>query len=183
MFDTVANKIDKKHSVRNYEKIQKYTKSPIIPASSLAEYFLRQLVEKQKIQYVPGSSSFSISRPEALSENDKNILHDIQTKILDTYGSTGIQRALNTAVFDLLENIVVYPVHDEKKYTDHDGNVLPDAYIIPKDMNLKEFIQSKIHSDLAKNFIYAVDAKTKLRLGENYQLRHNDVIKVVSAAR
>ena len=111
------------------------------------------------------------------------MLNDIRTKILDPFGNTGIQIALNTAVFDILNNIVVYPVHDEKKYMDHDGNILPDAYIIPRDMNLKDFIRDKIHSDLAKNFIYALDAKTKLRLGEHHELKHNDVIKVVSAAR
>ena len=179
----VANKIDKKNSLENFRRIQEHTMSPIIAASSLAEYFLRQLSEKHKIEYTPGSSVFSILDSAVLSEKEKSVLHDIQTKILQPFGSTGIQSALNTAVFDILDNIVVYPVHDEKKYTDHDGNVLPDAYIIPKDMNLKDFIHSKIHSDLAKNFIYAVDAKTKLRLGENYQLKHNDVIKVVSAAR
>jgi ribosome-binding ATPase len=179
----VANKIDKKHSMENFKKIQNQTNSPVIAASSLAEYFLRQLAEKRKIDYIPGASSFTILDPNALLDKEKSVLQDIQEKILDPFGSTGIQQALNTAVFDILGNIVVYPVHDEKKYSDHDGNILPDAYIIPKDMNLKEFIQSKIHSDLAKNFIYAVDAKTKLRLGETHELKHNDVIKVVSAAR
>ena len=179
----VANKIDKKNSVKNYQRIQKAIESPIIPSSSLAEYFLRQLSEKEILNYQPGSSTFEVIRPEKLSEKEKSVLDEIQTKILDPFGNTGIQTALNTAVFDILDNIVVYPVHDEKKYMDHDGNILPDAFIIPKDMHLKEFIRDKIHSDLAKNFIYALDAKTKLRLGENHELKHNDVIKVVSAAR
>ena len=179
----VANKIDKKNSVKNYQRIQKAIESPIIPASSLAEFFLRQLSEKEIINYQPGSSTFEVMQPEKLSEKEKSVLNEIKTKILDPFGNTGIQTALNTAVFDILDNIVVYPVHDEKKYMDHDGNILPDAYIIPKDMNLKDFVRDKIHSDLAKNFIYALDAKTKLRLGENHELKHNDVIKVVSAAR
>ncbi len=179
----VANKVDKKNSVENFQRIKNSIDTPIIPSSALAEFFLRQLTEKKVIDYRPGSSSFEITNSEKLSEKEISVLNDIQSKILDPFGSTGIQIALNTAVFDILNNIVVYPVHDEKKYMDHDGNVLPDAYIIPKDMNLKDFIKDKIHSDLAKNFIYALDAKTKLRLGENHELKHNDVIKVVSAAR
>jgi ribosome-binding ATPase YchF (GTP1/OBG family) len=179
----IANKIDKKNSVENFKRIKQVINSPMIPASSLAEFFLRQLSKKEVIDYVPGAPSFTITQSNVLTDKEKAVLKDIQIKILDPFGSTGIQQALNTAVFDILDNIVVYPVHDEKKFTDHDGNVLPDAYIIPKDMNLKDFIRSKIHSDLAKNFIYALDAKTKLRLGEHYELKHNDVIKVVSASR
>ena len=179
----IANKIDKKHSIDNFNRIQEKLGSPVIPASSLAEFFLRQLSERKILKYNPGASSFTILDSAKLTEKEKSVLNDIKTKILDPFGSTGIQSALNTAVFSILDNIVVYPVHDEKKYTDHDGNVLPDAYIIPKDMNLKEFIATKIHTDLAKNFIYALDAKTKLRLGEGYELKNNDVIKVVSATR
>ncbi len=179
----VANKIDKKTSIKNLNELKKTTDSLIIPASSLAEFFLRQLVEKKVISYTPGTSSFEITQPDQISDKERSVLNEIQSKILDPFGSTGIQKAINTAVFDILHNIVVYPVHDEKKYMDHDGNILPDAYIIPKNMHLKEFVRSKIHSDLAKNFIYALDAKTKMRLGENYELKHNDVIKVVSAAR
>lgn len=179
----IANKIDRKNSMENFQRLQKISSSPIIPCSALAEYFLRQLAEKKKIIYRPGASTFELSNESTLSEKELSILYDIKQKILVPFGSTGIQDALNTAVFNILDNIVVYPVHDEKKYMDHDGNVLPDAYIIPKDMNVREFIRLKIHSDMAKNFIYALDAKTKLRLGEHYELKHNDVIKVVSAAR
>ena len=48
---------------------------------------------------------------------------------------------------------------------------------------LKEFVNEKIHSDLAKNFIYGINGKTKLRLGESYVLENNDVIKIVSAIK
>jgi ribosome-binding ATPase YchF (GTP1/OBG family) len=179
----VANKIDKKKSLENFQRIQGSIESPMIPCSALSEFFLRQLAEKKIIEYRPGAPNFKIINPDLLSKKEISILEEIKTKILDPFGSTGIQVALNTAVFNTLNNIVVYPVHDEKKYKDHDGNVLPDAYLVPKDMNLKDFIRTKIHTDLAKNFIYALDAKTKLRLSETHELKHNDVIKVVSAAR
>ena len=31
--------------------------------------------------------------------------------------------------------------------------------------------------------LYAVDARKKMRLGKDYELKDNDVIKIVSAAR
>jgi hypothetical protein len=41
----------------------------------------------------------------------------------------------------------------------------------------------KIHTDLAKNMLYAIDARTKRRLDREYVLKDNDVIRIVSAVR
>ncbi|MEO2117390.1 MAG: TGS domain-containing protein, partial [Methanocaldococcus sp.] len=41
----------------------------------------------------------------------------------------------------------------------------------------------KIHTELGDKFIYAIDAKRKIRIGADYELKHNDVIKIVSAAK
>ena len=46
---------------------------------------------------------------------------------------------------------------------------------------VRDFVRDKIHSDLAKHFIHGIDTLTKKRLGENYELQHNDIIKIVSA--
>jgi len=179
----VANKIDKKKSFNNYNKLKDALDGKIIPVSALSEYFLRSLAEKGVIHYLPGESSFKILNKNVLSEIELTTLENINEKILKIYGSTGVQDCINYAVFEVLRYIVVYPVHDEKKFSDKDGNILPDAIIVPNGMNLKDFVREKIHSDLAKNFIYAIDAKTKMRLGENHQLKNNDIIKIVSAAK
>ncbi|MBS7619970.1 DUF933 domain-containing protein, partial [Candidatus Bathyarchaeota archaeon] len=50
----------------------------------------------------------------------------------------------------------------------------------PKGTTAKQFA-GLIHSDLAEGFIYAIDAKTKRKLGEDYVLKNNDVIQIVSA--
>ena len=39
-----------------------------------------------------------------------------------------------------------------------------------------------IHTDIGKHFIYAIDVRKKMRVGEDYELKHNDVIKIVSSA-
>ena len=84
-------------------------------------------------------------------------------------------------VFNIVNQICVYPVHDVNNYSDKSDNILPDVFLIDKGTILKDFIENKIHSDLAKHFIYAINAKSKKRLRENYELQNNDIIKVVSA--
>jgi len=100
--------------------------------------------------------------------------------VLKRWGSTGVQQTLNDAFFKLLDMIPVYPVEDAERYTDHQGRVLPDCYLVRRGTTAKEFA-ALIHSELAESFIYAVDARTKRRLGEDYVLREGDVIKIVAA--
>jgi len=98
------------------------------------------------------------------------------------YGGTGVQEVINKIVFDVLGYIVVYPVEDENRFTDTKGNVLPDALLVKKGTTARD-LAYMIHTEIGENFVYAVDAKRKMRVGEDYVLRHNDVIKIVSAAR
>jgi ribosome-binding ATPase YchF (GTP1/OBG family) len=74
----------------------------------------------------------------------------------------------------------VYPVHDAHKFTDSEGRVLPEARLVPKGTKLKEFAAS-IHTELAKGFLYAVDARTGRRLGADAEVEDGMVVKIVSA--
>jgi hypothetical protein len=87
---------------------------------------------------------------------------------------------LNTVVFDVLERIPVYPVEDAGKLSDHDGNVLPDVFLVPKGTTARQ-LAYKIHTELGDTFIHAQDARTKKRVAENYELQANDVIRIVAA--
>jgi ribosome-interacting GTPase 1 len=40
-----------------------------------------------------------------------------------------------------------------------------------------------IHTDLGESFLYALDAKTGMRLGAEHQLKNSDVIKIVATGR
>lgn len=99
---------------------------------------------------------------------------------LSKYGSTGVQETINRTIFNLLRFIVVYPVEDELKLTDRKGNVLPDAHLLPVNSTPRDLAE-KIHAELGKGFLYAIDARSKMRLGADYKLQNNDVIKIVSA--
>ncbi len=80
----------------------------------------------------------------------------------------------------MINQICVYPVSDLKNFSDNKANILPDAFLVKKGTLLRDFVQKKIHSDLAKNFMFGINAKTKKRLGENYELQDRDVIKIVT---
>lgn len=171
-----ANKIDIPISKKNFEKIKSKYKY-IIPTSAESELALRKAAKAGIIDYIPGENYFNIK--EKIDEKRYKALEFIKNNILEIYGSTGVQQAINTAVLDALDQIVVYPVEDERKYTDKNGNVLPDAILIKEGSTPKD-LAAQIHSDLAKGFLYAIDAKKKVRIGENYKLKNNDVIKIVS---
>lgn len=47
-------------------------------------------------------------------------------------------------------------------------------------MTAKEFA-GVIHTDLMQSFIYAIDARSKRRMGEDHVLQDNDVIQIVAA--
>jgi ribosome-binding ATPase YchF (GTP1/OBG family) len=104
----------------------------------------------------------------------------IREKVFEKWGSTGLQRAINEAFFQLLDMITVYPVENAEKLTDHQDRVLPDCYLVPKGTTAKRFA-GVIHSDLEESFIYALDARTKRRVRDSYVIQENDVIQIVSA--
>jgi ribosome-binding ATPase YchF (GTP1/OBG family) len=173
-----ANKIDRKTSAPNLEKLKQ--KGVVVPASALAEFMLRKLAEEGAIEYKAGDPEFKILKPEKIPEKQRTVLEKIREEILEKYGSTGVQEALNQTVFGVLNMIAVYPVEDANKYCDHNGNVLPDVYLIPKGTTARELAYT-IHTDLGETFIHAIDARTKQRLAENAELKDRDIIKIVAA--
>jgi ribosome-binding ATPase len=177
----VANKIDLPTAKANLERMKKLD-YVVIPCSAEAELGLRRAAEKQLIDYKPGDSTFKITQPEKLSAGQIKGLEAIKEKILQTNGSTGIQEAINTAYFKLLDMITVYPVEDLEHLSDHNGRVLPDAYLIPKGTTAHLFAYI-IHSELGESFLYAIDARDKRRIGEDAILKDRDVISIVSAKK
>ena len=97
-------------------------------------------------------------------------------------GSTGVQDTLNKVVFEELGMIIVYPVEDEGKYCNAKGVVLPDALLLPKGTTPRD-LAFRIHTDIGNGFLYAVDAKSKMRIKDSAELKHGDVIKIVSTAK
>ncbi|HIE13784.1 TPA: TGS domain-containing protein, partial [Candidatus Bathyarchaeota archaeon] len=125
---------------------------------------------------------FTVLKPEELTGAQKKALKIIRERVLEKYGGTGVQDAINSAFFKLLKMIVIYPVEDPEKLTDHKGKVLPEARLVPYGTTARE-LAYKIHTELGDSFIYAIDARSKRRLGESYILKNRDVISIVSAKK
>lgn len=176
-----ANKIDLPKGEENYRSLKERFKDKIIiPTCAEAELALRRAARKGSIQYTPGDGDFKILSP--LPEKQLSALRFIKEKVLIPYGRTGVQELINKAAFELLKLIVVYPVEDEAKYSDHFGNVLPDAILMRQGSTALD-LAAKIHTELADRFVCAINARTKMRVGREYVLKDGDVIKVVAATR
>ncbi|MGA3191734.1 MAG: redox-regulated ATPase YchF [Candidatus Bathyarchaeia archaeon] len=177
----VANKMDIPTSQANLERLRESNRI-IVPVCAEAELALRRAAEKQLIDYRPGDCNFKINAPERLSESQVKALEIIREKILLDFGSTGVQEAVNMAFFKLLNMITVYPVEDLEHLSNHEGRVLPDAYLVPYGTTARQLAYI-IHTELGEGFIYAVEAREGKRLGEDYVLKDRDVVSIVSARK
>ena len=177
----VANKADLPQAEDNISllKDEYEPKYKVIPTSAEAELALRKAAKAKLIKYIPGEKEFEIVNRDKLNERQRRALEYIRENVLEKWGSTGVQDAINTAFLEVLGMVVVFPVEDENKLTDHKGNVLPDAFLMPRGSKIIDLAR-KIHSELAEKFVSAIDVRTKRRLGGEYILKNRDVIKIIA---
>ena len=175
----VANKADLPMAEENIERI-KERYPDVIPASADSELALVNASKAGLINYNSGDSYFEIIDKDNLNKNQLNALNYIKENVLDKYGSTGVQKALNTAVFELLNMIVVYPVEDEHKFTDNKGNVLPDPILIKIGSNPRELAYI-VHTDIGDKFMHAVNARKNMRVASDYELCDGDIINIITS--
>ncbi len=175
-----ANKIDVSPAEENVEKL-KETGYTVIPCCSEAELALRRAAEKGLIKYLPGDKDFEVLNPANMTDRQKKALEIIREKVLQ-HRTTGVQEAINTAFFELLNMIVVYTVEDVEKLSDHNGRVLPDARLVPEGTTARE-LAFIVHTELGETFIHAVDAKSRIKRGEDHVLQDKDVMSIVSAKK
>ena len=176
-----ANKIDLPTAEENAERLKELGYM-VIPCCAEAELALRRAAEKKLIDYKPGDCSFTIVKSEELTDAQSKALKVVQEEILQKIGSTGVQEAINMAFFKLLNMIVVYPVEDLEHLSDHNGRVLPEAYVVPYGTTARQLAYT-VHTELGESFIYAIEAHEKKRIGENYVLKDRDVVSIVSARK
>jgi ribosome-binding ATPase YchF (GTP1/OBG family) len=174
-----ANKADLDVSVDNIKRMTQELKGyEVIPTSAEAELALRKAGKAGLVRYLPGDGDFEVTGN--LTREQMRALEYIREKVLKRWGSTGVQRAINTAVFDKLGMIVVFPVENEKMFSDSKGNVLPDALLVSGDSTPKD-LAFEIHTEIGKRFAFAIDARTGRRLSSNDKLSHRMVVKIVTS--
>ncbi|WP_101297323.1 redox-regulated ATPase YchF [Halegenticoccus soli] len=173
----VANKAD----VAPEENVARMreTGKMVIPATADGELALRKGAEAGLIDYDPGDEDFEIAGD--VSDAQRKGLERIR-EVMAEYGGTGVQEALDRAVYDLLDHVTAFPVQNETRWTDAKGNVLPDAFLLPRGSTPRDLAYA-VHSDIGDGYLHAVDARSKRRISDAYELEEGDVIKIVSTAK
>jgi ribosome-binding ATPase YchF (GTP1/OBG family) len=179
----VANKVDLPSASEAFRRIrEQYKDMIVVPSSADAELTLRRAGNRGLINYIAGDERFEIRDQAALNDKQKWALNFIRKDILGEYMRTGVQFAINVAVFKLLRMNAVYPVADANRLADKHGNILPDVYLMKSGSTVGDLARD-IHSELAKGLLHAIDIRDGLRLPTNYQLKDRDVISIISASK
>ena len=172
----VANKVDVAPP-ENVERLRDVDK-PVVPVTADGELALRRAAEAGVITYDPGDTDFEIVGD--VSDQQRAGLDRIR-EVMAEHGGTGVQAALNAAAYDLLGLVTVYPVENETRWTDGQGNVLPDAHLLPRGATPRDLAYA-VHSDIGDGYLHAVDARSGRRIADDHELTEGDVIKIVSTA-
>ncbi len=151
---------------------------PVVPTTAEGELALRRAASEGLVDYDPGDSAFSIEAE--LSQKQQTALESLQQTVTE-YNGTGVQAALNGAVYDLLNRITVYPVEDATHWTDGQGTVLPDAHLLEAGATSRDLAYA-IHSDIGDGYLHAIDARSDREISDTHELSEGDVIKIVSTA-
>ena len=171
-----ANKAD----ISSKDNIEKLDKASAIITAADYELALKNATKAGLITYNSGDSDFSLNDEGQLNDGQKKALETIR-QFLKTRGSTGVQDCIETAVLEKLDLIAVYPVEDETHFTDSQGRVLPDAYLVPRESTAHN-LAYKVHTDIGDSFIRAIDCRSKRIIGKDYELQDGDIIKIVAGS-
>ena len=93
------------------------------------------------------------------------------------FENTGVQKVLNKIVLEILDYIAIFPAGS--KLEDSSGNVLPDCFLMKNGSTALDFAY-KLHTDIGKNFIKAIDIRTKRAVGKDYKLKHLDGLEIMT---
>jgi len=152
------------------------TNGTLMPCMADVELALRRAASAELIAYIPGQDSFDFVNESALTEPQMKALNHMLER-LSSNGGSGVSTLIDTVLFDELDHIVVYPVQDETHWTDGDGKVLPDAFVVPSGIQAK-LLAYKVHSDLGDGFIRGVDGRTRRVVGAEHEMSDGDVLKI-----
>ncbi len=174
-----ANKMDTEKAQANYDDITSdpdYEHLTIVPCSAHAEKALKNAEEQGVVNYAPGADDFEITGD--ISDGQRNGLEQIRD-FMQAYEGTGVQQAMETALFDELGVIAVFPGGADGLGDKH-GNILPDCFLLPEHATAEAFAYN-IHSDIGDGFLHAVDVREQRQIGADHELGHRDVVEIVSS--
>lgn len=156
---------------------EQFPNHKIVPVMAEYEWNLRKASKGGVLKYIAGEKDFEILKEGELNDVQKQGLDKIKTALSELEG-TGVQECLNSAVFDLLKMKPIFP-GGASKLEDSKGNVLPDCFLMNEKATALDFAY-RLHTDFGKNFIKAIDVKTKMMVGKDHILKFGDIVEIVS---
>jgi ribosome-binding ATPase YchF (GTP1/OBG family) len=172
-----ANKMDKPVAQENFEEITadpEYDHLSFVPASAHAEKALKNAAEGGVVDYRAGDAEFEIV--DDVSPEQEAGLEQIR-EFVDEFGGTGVQSALETALFDEMGAIAIFP-GSANGSADTKG-VFRDCFILPETSTTEDFAYH-LHSDIGDGLLHGIDCRTKRQVGADHDLEHRDVVEIVS---
>ncbi|RMF06098.1 redox-regulated ATPase YchF [Candidatus Woesearchaeota archaeon] len=175
-----ANKVDTASGRKNIDRLrEEFPEYTIVPCSAESELALKEAAKHGLIEYIPGEKDFAVKDESKLSDRQRKALEFIRQNVLQSFGSTGVQQVLDTAVFDVLKYIAIFP-GGVGKLQDQDGNYIPDCFLMPPGTTPLDFA-FRLHTDFGKNFIKAINVRTKMPIAKDAPLKHRDVVEIMTS--
>jgi ribosome-binding ATPase YchF (GTP1/OBG family) len=171
-----ANKMDTAAGQANWETITtdpEYEHLTFVPVSAHAEKALKHGDEQGVLDYRPGDAEFEVTG-DLPAEKAAGLerIRDFVT----AYGGTGVQQALETALFEQLDAIAIFP--GARKPQD-DGTFLQDCFVLPDGATAEEFAYF-LHTDIGDGFLHAHDVRSGRQIGADTELDHRDVVEITT---
>ena len=171
-----ANKMDTETAQDNWETVTTdpdYEHLTFVPVSAHAEKALKNGDEQGVLDYRPGDEDFEVTGD--LPEEKADVLEEIR-EFIGAYGGTGVQSVLETALFDVLGAIAVFPGSGAPK---DDGTFLQDCFVLPDGSTAEDFAYF-LHTDIGEGFLHAHDARSQRQVGAETELDHRDVVEITT---
>ncbi|EMA06857.1 GTP-binding conserved hypothetical protein TIGR00650 [Haloarcula vallismortis] len=171
-----ANKMDTPAAQENWEPITEdpeYEHLTFVPVSAHAEKALKNGNEQGVLNYRPGDEDFTVTAD--LPEEKAAGLEQIREFVTE-FGGTGVQQALETALFEELGAIAVFP---GARKPQEDGTFLQDCFVLPDGSTAEDFAYF-LHTDIGEGFLHAHDVRTERQIGADTELDHRDVVEITT---
>jgi len=171
-----ANKMDTAAAQDNWDEITTdpaYEHLTFVPVSAHAEKALKNGAEQDVIEYTPGESTFEITAD--LPDEKAKGLEQIR-EFVQKFDGTGVQQALEAAVFDVLGLKAVFPGSASGTWS---KGPFRDCFLLPADATAEEFAYH-LHSDIGDGFLHGIDCRSDRQVGADTVLDDRAVVEVVS---
>mgnify|MGYP000653871680 CR=1 FL=1 len=172
-----ANKMDTPEAQGNWEAITsdpEYDHLSFVPVSAHAEKALKNATEAGVVDYTPGDDAFDVVG-DVSGEQAAGL--DRIADFVAEHDGTGVQSALEAAVFDVLGCIAVFP--GSANGSKDEKGVFRDCFLLPEGSTTEDFAYH-IHSDIGEGLLHGTDCRSGRQIGTDHELAHRDVIELVS---